>query len=176
MAIVVNGDACKAEDVEKAFTAIDGVDAVVSTIGGTTADPIADSQGNINLIDAAVRHGVKKFVLVTSIGTGNSKDAPPPHVYDVLKPVLLEKEKAEERLKAAGDKMTFVIVRPGGLKSEPATGTGVLTEDITVCGSITREDVADLVLKALRSDLANNKVLSAVDSASLDAQFEVFAL
>ena len=23
--------------------------------------------------------------------------------------------------------MTFVIVRPGGLKSEPATGTGVLT-------------------------------------------------
>jgi len=26
------------------------------------------------------------------------------------------------------------------------------------------------------SDLANNKVLSAVDSASLDAQFEVFAL
>jgi len=27
-------------------------------------------QGNINLIEAAVRHGVKKFVLVTSIGTG----------------------------------------------------------------------------------------------------------
>lgn len=98
-------------------------------------------------------------------------------MYDVLKPVLLEKEKAEERLKVGrtcvgvaarlqagvvdalapctvpgcclcclwpvalpmasyrhlpavqevGDKMTFVIVRPGGLKSEPATGTGVLT-------------------------------------------------
>ena len=44
MAIVVNGDACKVEDVEKAFAAIDGVDAVVSTIGGTTADPTADSQ------------------------------------------------------------------------------------------------------------------------------------
>ena len=43
--------------------------------------------------------GVKKFVLVTSIGTGDSKDAPPSQVYDVLKPVLLEKEKAEERLK-----------------------------------------------------------------------------
>lgn len=27
-------------------------------------------QGNINLINAAVRHGVKKFVLVTSIGVG----------------------------------------------------------------------------------------------------------
>ena len=44
MAIVVNGDACNTEDVEKAFTRIDGVDAVVSTIGGTTADPAADSQ------------------------------------------------------------------------------------------------------------------------------------
>lgn len=56
-------------------------------------------QGNINLIDAAMKKGVKKFVLVTSIGTGDSKDAPPAQVYDVLKPVLLEKEKAEEHLK-----------------------------------------------------------------------------
>lgn len=38
-------------------------------------------------------------MLVTSIGTGDSKDAPPSQVYDVLKPVLLEKEKAEARLK-----------------------------------------------------------------------------
>ena len=58
-------------------------------------------QGNINLIDAAVAKGVKKFVLVTSIGTGDSRDAPPSQVYDVLKPVLLEKEKAEEHLKAS---------------------------------------------------------------------------
>jgi nucleoside-diphosphate-sugar epimerase len=56
-------------------------------------------QGNINLMEAAADKGVKKFVLVTSIGTGNSKEAPPPNVYEVLKPVLLEKEKAEERLK-----------------------------------------------------------------------------
>lgn len=176
MAIVHNGDAMNPEDIEKAFVAIDGVDAVVSTLGGTTADPTVDSQGNINLIEAALRHGVKKFVLVTSIGTGDSKGATPPNVYEVLKPVLLEKEKAEAKLKESGDKMTFVIVRPGGLKTEPATGTGVLTEDITVCGSITRADVADLVVKALRSDKSNNKVLSAVDSTSVPASFEVFSL
>lgn len=34
-------------------------------------------QGNINLINAAKEKGVKKFVLVTSIGTGDSRDAPP---------------------------------------------------------------------------------------------------
>lgn len=44
MAIVVKGDALKPEEVEKAIQSIDGLDAVVSTIGGTTADPLADSQ------------------------------------------------------------------------------------------------------------------------------------
>jgi nucleoside-diphosphate-sugar epimerase len=73
---------------------IEEVDAVVSTIGGTPADPSADSEGNINLIKAAIARGVKRFVLVTSIGTGDSRDAPPQQVYDVLEKVLLEKSKA----------------------------------------------------------------------------------
>ena len=53
-------------------------------------------QGNINLIKAAVEKGVKRFVLVTSIGTGDSKDAPPQQVYEVLEKVLVQKAKAEE--------------------------------------------------------------------------------
>ena len=77
-----------------------------------------------------------------------------------------------------GGDMEFVIIRPGGLKSEPATGNGVLTEDKTVCGAIHRDDVADLVCRALLSDKATNKVLSAVDQSQLmgDPQFEVFQL
>lgn len=175
-AIVAKGDATVPEDVERVFLAIDGVDAVVSSLGGTTADPTADSQGNINLIEAAVRHGVKKFILVTSIGTGDSKAATPPNVYDVLKPVLLEKEKAEAALKASG--LNYVIVRPGGLKTETATGGGVLTEDVTVCGSINRADVADLVVRALRSGKADGKVVSAVDKDQVFGapQFEVLEL
>ncbi|GMH40573.1 hypothetical protein BSKO_08477 [Bryopsis sp. KO-2023] len=177
MAIMVKGDAIERESVDKAFAGIEEIDAVISTIGGTPANPLADSIGNINLIDAAAAKGVKRFILVTSIGTGDSKDAPPQPVYDVLKAVLVEKEKAEERLKALGSKMEFVIVRPGGLKSEPKTGSGVLTEDSTVCGAVHREDVADLVVECLFSDNAKNKVLSAVDSEQLfgTPKFEVFA-
>jgi len=37
-------------------------------------------------------------------------------------------------------------------------GSGALTEDVTVCGSITREDVADLAIKALLSPKTDNKV------------------
>ena len=44
MAIVVKGDALNPEQVQKAFDEIEEVDAVVSTIGGTPADPAADSQ------------------------------------------------------------------------------------------------------------------------------------
>lgn len=44
MAIVVKGDALNPEQVQKAFDQIEEVDAVVSTIGGTPADPAADSQ------------------------------------------------------------------------------------------------------------------------------------
>jgi nucleoside-diphosphate-sugar epimerase len=81
------------------FAGIEDVDAVISTIGGTTKNPQADSQGNINIIQAAAKKGVKKFILVTSIGCGDTKDAPGEQVYKVLEPVLLEKNKAEEVLK-----------------------------------------------------------------------------
>lgn len=45
-----------------------------------------------------------------------------------------------------------------------------------MCGSIHREDVADLVIKCLLSDKANGKTLSAVDSEQLfgSPSFEVF--
>ena len=56
--------------------------------------------------------------------------------------------------------MDFTIIRPGGLKQEPATGTGVLSEDINVCGAIHREDVAELAVRALFSPRAANKVTS----------------
>ena len=44
MAIVVKGDAMDKESLKKAFDSIEDVDAVVSTIGGTPADPSVDSQ------------------------------------------------------------------------------------------------------------------------------------
>lgn len=174
MAIVTNGDATNDDDVRRVFDEIDDLDAVVSTIGGTPGDPVADGAGNIKLIEAAAAKGVKRFVLVTSIGTGDSKDAPPDQVYDVLKPVLLEKAKAEEALRGSG--MEFVIVRPGGLTNDAATGTGALTESTTVCGPITREDVASLVSRCVFSDKAANKTLSAIDSDKASDAFDSFAV
>ena len=49
-----------------------------------TFELVVLAQGNINIIDAAVKKGCKKFILVTSIGTGDSKDAPPKQVLSML--------------------------------------------------------------------------------------------
>ncbi|MBD1935089.1 MULTISPECIES: SDR family oxidoreductase [Cyanophyceae] len=173
---VVMGDALNVASVEQAMLG-ESIHAVISTIGGLPKDgERADYLGNKNLIDAAVKAGVKKFILVSSIGSGNSVVALPPQALETLKPVLIEKEKAEQYLIESG--LIYTIIRPGGLKSEPATGNGVLTEDPRVAGTIHRADVAQLVCRCLESDTANNKVLSAVDRNMMygQAEFEEFSL
>ena len=173
---VVMGDGLNVASVEQAMLE-EPIQAVISTIGGLPKDgEKADYLGNKNLIDAAVKAGVKKFILVSSIGSGNSVVALPPQALETLKPVLIEKEKAEQYLIESG--LIYTIIRPGGLKSEPATGNGVLTEDPRVAGTIHRADVAQLVCRCLESDAANNKVLSALDRNMMygQAEFEEFSL
>jgi nucleoside-diphosphate-sugar epimerase len=159
---VVMGDALDAAAVQQAMLGDEPIHAVISTIGGLPKDgERADFLGNKNLIDAAVKAGVQKFILVSSIGSGESVVAIPPQALETLRPVLVEKEQAEKHLIESG--LTYTVIRPGGLKSEPATGNGVVTEDYKVAGTIHRADVAQLVCQCLASDGANNKILSAVD-------------
>ncbi|BAY45166.1 NAD-dependent epimerase/dehydratase [Scytonema sp. HK-05] len=174
---VVLGDALNVGDVEHAILTNEPIHAVISTIGSLPKDSEkVDYIGNKNLIDAAVKAGAKKFILVSSIGSGNSVVALPPQVLQTLGPVLVEKEKAEKHLIESG--LTYTIIRPGGLVSEPATGNGVLTEEPRISGSIHRADVAELVCQCLNSERANNKVFSAVDRNMLFGQpeFEEFSL
>lgn len=167
---IVMGDALDKTAMEQAMQG-DTIQAVISTIGGLPKDgERADYLGNKNLIDAAVKAGVQKFILVTSIGTGNSAVALPPQAMQTLAPVLAEKEKAEQHLIESG--LTYTIIRPGGLKSEPSTGNGVLTEDFQIAGTIHRADVAKLVCRCLFSQLADNKIFSAIDRNMLFGQPE----
>ncbi len=167
----VMGDALNVSDVEGAMLGEQPIHTVISTIGGLPSEgERADFLGNKNLIDAAVKAGVQRFILVSSIGTGNSAGALPPQALATLGPVLVEKDKAEQHLIASG--LTYTIIRPGGLKSEPATGNGILTEDPRIVGTIHRPDVAQLVCQCLNSQLSHNKTLSAVDKNMLAGEPE----
>jgi nucleoside-diphosphate-sugar epimerase len=115
---VVIADALDAASVEQAMLPDEPIYAVISTIGGLPKDgERADYLGNKNLIDAAVKAGVQKFILVSSIGSGESAVALPPQALETLRPVLVEKEQAEKHLIESG--LTYTVIRPGGLKSEP---------------------------------------------------------
>lgn len=169
------GDALQMEAVNKALLGVPAITAVISTIGGLPKDgERADYLGNKNLIDGAVKAGVKKFILISSIGSGESGIALPPQAMATLAPVLAEKEKAEKHLIESG--LTYIIIRPGGLKSEPPTGNGVLTEDYRIAGTIHRADVASLAVKCLFSNAADNKILSAVDRQMTYGQTEFIEL
>ncbi|MEB3278509.1 MAG: SDR family oxidoreductase [Lyngbya sp.] len=173
---VVMGDALDAEAVKQAMSG-SPISAVISTIGGLPKDgERADYLGNKNLIDAAVEVGAGKFILVSSIGSGNSRVALPPQALETLGAVLAEKEKAEQHLIDSG--LNYTIIRPGGLKSEPATGNGILTENYTISGTIHRADVATLACRCLQSPAANNKVLSALDKQMIwgETEFDILNL
>ncbi|MBU7585791.1 MAG: SDR family oxidoreductase [Nostoc sp. TH1S01] len=167
----VLGDAINFGDVEAAMLTNEPIHTVISTIGGLPTDTEKpDYLANKHLIDAAIKAKVQKFILVTSIGTGNSIGALSPQALAALQSVLVEKAKAEQYLIASG--LTYTIIRPGGLKTEPATGNGVLTEDTRIVGSIHRADVAQLVCRCLNNNRTNNKILSAVDKNMLFRQIE----
>lgn len=162
----ISADALDYKAVEGAM---DGCDACISLLGRgpDSKDEIrVDYPGNSNVIEAAGILGVTRVILVTSIGCGSSKEALPPAVYETLKDALLAKSKAENMLKKYYTNTNWTIVRPGGLKSEPATGTACLTEDTLCIGSICREDVAELVVSSLTSAKTERKVLHAIDPAN----------
>ncbi|KAL7445845.1 hypothetical protein ACHAXM_010419 [Skeletonema potamos] len=178
----IKGDAADYKTVEGAM---DGCDAAITTLGGGSQaedGKFIDYTGNNNVIEAAGILGVTRVVLVTSIGCGSSKNATPPSVYEVLKDVLAQKEKAENVLIKYYTNMNWTIVRPGGLVSGDATGKAILTEDTMAIGSINRADVANLVVQALSSKSTEKKILSAVDptissSANTEGRVsEAFAL
>lgn len=174
---VVKGDALDTEAMAQAIASY-SPDAIISTIGGLPNDSGTrpDYLGNKNLIDGAKVAGARRFVLVSSIGAGDSAQALPAPALETLGPVLKEKEQAEAYLAQSG--IPYTVIRPGGLLSQPATEQEYLTEDPAASGSIPRAAVAALIIKSLASDRAVNKVFSAVDRSMqrTDADIKAFDL
>ncbi|MDX2222981.1 MAG: SDR family oxidoreductase [Rhodospirillaceae bacterium] len=162
----VAGDALNPADVKRAFEVREFA-AVVSSLGGRRGEPRPDYEGTKNIADAAKAAGVTRIVIVTAIGTGDSRPAVSAETMKVLGPVYAEKVKGEDYVKASG--LTYTIIRPGGLTNEPATGNGLLTEDKTVGGDITRADLGRLVADVIDDPATFNKVFSAVDRNKLTA-------
>lgn len=141
----VSADVNDASAVQRVFAAHPDATAVVSIVGGRpfTKDTPPDLVGNRNLIEAAQRAGVRRFVLVSTIGAGDSRAAAPLAARIVLGRFMKLKTEAEALLRASG--LDWTIVRPGHLKDGAPTGRAVLREDSTISGAVVRADVGALI-------------------------------
>lgn len=160
---VVRGDAFSPPDVIRSFASEPAACDVVSTLGGRAPNGrYVDDVGNINVIDAAATREIGRFVLVTSIGCGDMAPFRSERAIAAFGAAVDAKTRAEEHLRRVLPSAT--IIRPGGLRSNPATGRGILTRDPQIHGFINRDDVAGLIVRVLGDAATSGQSFAAVDA------------
>ena len=142
-----------AVDLEHASTddvaqAIAGCDAVVFAAGagpgsGPERKETMDYGGAVKLIAAAKQAGVRRYVIVSSMGA--NADASGEDTFSVY---LRAKGRADEAVRASG--LDATVVRPGGLTNQPGTGRVRLGESLPH-GQVPRDDVAAVIVAVLDS-------------------------
>ncbi len=99
-----------------------------------------DRDGAIRLIELAEKSGVRRFVMLSSVGAGD------PDPDSELAHYLQAKHDADARLQISD--MEFAILRPVSLTDEGATGNVRLGDDVDPSGKAARGDVAVLLADA----------------------------
>lgn len=126
--------------------AVAGAEAIVFAAGagpgsGAARKHTVDYGAAKRLVDAARRTGVRRYVMVSSMGTDD-----PPGGDDVFSVYLRAKARADADLRASG--LDHTIVRPGGLSDEAGTGS-VRIDRRVPRGSVARDDVAAVLAAVL---------------------------
>jgi uncharacterized protein YbjT (DUF2867 family) len=155
-------DALDADQVRAVFAGAGTPAAVVSILGsGLQGDPLIESVGNCHLIEAAEAAGARQFVLVTTVGCGDSYAVAPDMSKKLLAKIIEHKNKAEERLFRSS--LDWTVVRPGGLRVPAPTGNAILVEGSGTLGMINRTDLGTLLYQILGSKSAARKIYAATD-------------
>lgn len=139
-----------------------GADAVVFAAGAGPGSGVArkdtvDRGAAVLLADAAVTAGVRRYVLISSMGAGT----PPPPGTDKVFAAYLEAKTAAEDDVRARSALDTTVLRPGGLTNEPATGTVTLAPTVPR-GQVARADVAAVVAALLDSPASAGLTLELV--------------
>ncbi|HHP0510763.1 TPA: SDR family NAD(P)-dependent oxidoreductase [Vibrio harveyi] len=154
-------DATVAAEVNAVVEQLNQDDIIISTMGSFRADVPVDYLGHRHLIDAACHASLKRFVLVTSLGCGDSWQ----YLSECSKAgfggVVREKSLAEAWLQTSD--LDYTIIRPGGLKDGDVTGNGVLVEPKEVHGLVYRQEVARLIFDMLEDGKGSGEIFHCVD-------------
>ena len=153
---VAQGDATDRDTVE---AAVAGQDAVLDTVGGkipyreTTLE--ASAAGAI--IAAMTRHGVRRLVVTSLLGEGESKENASFFYERLLLPTFLRganKDKAAMESAVESSGLDWVILRPPVLTNGPAKGNVQVfdPESDKKAHKLTRADLAAFMVAQLTSD------------------------
>jgi uncharacterized protein YbjT (DUF2867 family) len=141
--------------VDDVTAVVRGADAVVFAAGGGPNSGIArkdsvDRGAAVLLADAAEAAGVRRYLLVSSMGVEAVADgATPPDLDEVFVAYLRAKLAAEQDLLARAG-LAPVVLRPGRLTDDP--GTGRVRVGTLPRGDVPRADVAAVLAEVLVTD------------------------
>src|SRR5215207_10644153 len=126
---------------------LQGADVVVFAAGagpgsGPERKRTVDLGGAVKLADAALAVGVRRYVMISSIGADRPQVA-----SGAMRPYLEAKAEADEYLMASG--LEYTIVRPGSLTDGPGTGRVHLSRELGARGEVPRDDVAAVIAEVL---------------------------
>ena len=131
-----------------------GADAVVFAAGGGPNSGAArketvDKGAAVLLADAAEAAGVRRYLMISSMGT----DGADPDSDDIFQVYLRAKKAADDDLR--GRDLDWTIVHPGRLTDD--AGTDRVQVGRLQRGDVTREDVAAVLVAALHDDRSIGK-------------------
>lgn len=136
--------------------------AVISTLGARRKEKTPpDFEGNRNVIDATRAAGIRRFLMISTIGAGSSAETPSLAAKLFFGDMMTLKTRAEEYVVASG--LDYTVIRPGGLLDKEPSGKAVLSEDPETYSWIARADLAQLVADALDDQKTIGKTYSAYD-------------
>lgn len=144
-AVVLDLERCAVDELARE---LGDADAVVFAAGagpgsGAARKDTVDRAAAALLADAAEAAGVRRYLLVSSMGATTE---PPSDQDDVFAVYLKAKGDSEADLRRRD--LDWTILRPGALTNDPGTGTVTLA-DSTGRGEVTRDDVAAVLLALL---------------------------
>ena len=162
-AVVCDLEAASAEDV---VVLLAGADAVVFAAGagpgsGAPRKDSVDRGASVLMADAAERAGVRRFVQISSMGTGQP---PRPGTDEVWAAYITAKTAAEDDLRARD--LDWTILRPGRLTDAPPTGRIRLAPPPVPRDTVPRADVAAVVVALLDNPGTRHQTLELVGGDS----------
>lgn len=162
---VSRGDALNFDDVSKACLAVPEDTLVVTTLGGQ-GDKLnlglsVNFHGQCNVVNAAEAAGLKRLIMVTSIGCGMSSTALPENIRNSIGRSLRDKSLAESWLQTSS--LNYTIVRPGGLLNGESSLKSELVEDGLIQGLVNRADVALQLLNLIIDNSMTSKIYSCIE-------------